>query len=52
MDVSDFQKNKGKKERELVAGMDYTTEQVMDGMNGIAEAYLKNEGKTETDNEQ
>ncbi|MGE7758373.1 hypothetical protein [Peribacillus sp. NPDC097895] len=42
--------NNDKKHNKLVGSMEYTKEQLMEGMNGISEAYLKNseEGTSET----
>lgn len=44
------EENNDKRQNKLVGSMDYTKEQLLEGMNGISEVYLKNseEGTLET----
>lgn len=42
---------KNKREKNLVGGIDYTTEQLLNGMNGITEIYSRNNEEIEDENE-
>ena len=48
MDQSELKKDeKQKREDNLVGGTDYTTQQLLNGMNGISEIYLNDEEEKE-----
>lgn len=42
---------KNKREKNLVGGIDYTTEQLLNGMNGITEIYSRNNEEIEIEDE-
>lgn len=42
---------KNKREKNLVGGIDYTTEQLLNGMNGITEIYSRNSEEKEMEDE-
>ena len=48
--LTEENKNNDKKLHKMVGSMEYTKAQLMEGMNGISEVYLKNseEGTSET----